>query len=128
MVVHYQFSADYFCKPTPKTSCTLICFSDKLCIIFSRRDYVGLVTKRREDFGLKLILLYLLPHQINLIQQKELNELVFHMPMLQIRKIHTTLVIHVSNFFPNAQTFCCKPEPLYATHYTDLFFQHPTEI
>ena len=37
---------------------------------------------------------------------------------------HKTLIILVFlrfELFPNAQFFCCKPDPLYSTQYSDLF-------
>ena len=54
--------ADEFCKPTTKTSFTLVWFSDDFCLKFTLQDFLGRMTKETA-IGLKRILSYILPIQ-----------------------------------------------------------------
>ena len=66
------------------------------------------------------------PFQMNETPAMVINEVPFHMYhmyMLNIHKIYTTLVFHASKFFHMQKqlTICSKPEPLNATQHSDLF-------
>ena len=47
------YFADAFCKPTTKTTYTLVCFSDGFCLIFTIQDFVGRMTKIEERYWIE---------------------------------------------------------------------------
>ena len=47
------YFADGFCKPTTKTSFTLVWFSNDFCLIFTLQDFSGLMTKINERYWIE---------------------------------------------------------------------------
>ena len=74
------------------------------------------MTKIEDRCGLKQSLLYILHIQQNLRQHLAIK--VQHIPYIQNPNNPFLSRFEV---FPNAQTFCCKPDRLYSTQYSDLF-------
>ena len=93
------YFAEGFCKPTTKTSFTLVWFSDDLCSIFTLQDFIGRMTKLKIDIGLKQTLSYILQILKNLIKHRVLNEHHLLKYMLHIHKIHTIPIFHVLKYF-----------------------------
>ena len=114
------YFADGFCKPTTKTPFTLVWFSDDCCLIFTLQYFIGRMTETdnrywigTDSFVHSATLKNLLPSMVSwvpLILISVLLILKHHNPSLSRFEV-----------FPNAHSFCGKPEPLYSTQYSDLF-------
>ena len=85
------YFADGFCKPTTKTSFTLVWFSDDFCLIFTLQD--------KTVIGLKPTLLYILHTQQDLRQLLALKVQYTHMYTLHMHKTQITQVVHVLKYF-----------------------------
>ena len=89
---------DGFCKPTTKTLFTLIWFSYDFCLIFTLQDFIGRMTKFEDRYWIETDAPHTQnPHNPNLSRFED---------------------------FPNAQTFCGKPHPLYSKQYSDVFVNY----
>ena len=47
------YFADGFCKPTTKTSFTLVWFSNEFCLIFTLQNFIGRMTKIEDRYWIK---------------------------------------------------------------------------
>ena len=121
MVILTCYFADGFCKPTTKTPFTLVWFSDGFCPIFTLQDFIGRMTKIDDRYWIET------DSFVHSATPKKSSSFagIKGTSYLYIRAPHTETPHNPSlsrfEVFPNALTFCGKPEPLYSTQYYDLF-------
>ena len=117
-----------FCKPTTKTPYTLVWFSDDFCLIFTLQDFIGRMTKIEDRYWIEtdsFVYSSIPKKPATNAGIKGTSYPYVHAPHAQ--NPHKP---NLSRFevFPNAQTFCGKPEPLYSTQYSDLFVTHTEDL
>ena len=114
------YFADGFCTPTTKTLFTLVWFSDDFCLIFTLQDFIGRMTKIDDRYWIETDSFV---HSAT--PKKSSFDGIKGTSYPYIRAAHTETPHNPSlsrfEVFPNAHTFCGKPEPLYSTQYSDLF-------
>ena len=122
------YFADGFCKPTTKTPFTLVWFSDDLCLIFTLHDFVGRMTKIEDRYWIETDSFV----HSSTPKKSTTNDGI---KGTSYPYIHAPHAQHPHNpslsrfeVFPSAQTFCGKPDPLYATQYSDLFVTYTEGI
>ena len=112
---------DGFCKPTTKSPFTFVLFSDDFCLIFTIQDFVGGMTKIDERYWIET---YCFIHS-SLPNKSDTSSGIKGTYFPYIHAPHTQIPHNPSlspfELFPQTQTFCGKPEPLYTTQYSDLF-------
>ena len=113
--------ADVFCKPTTKTSFTLVWFSDDFCLIFTLQDFIGRMTKLQDRYWIETDCFVHSSHSTKPEATSGIKGTIH--PNVQAPHTQNPNNPSLSRFevFPNAQTFCGKPDPLYSTKYSDLF-------
>ena len=115
------YFADGFCKPTTKTPFTLVWFNDDFCLIFTLQYFLGQMTKIEDRYWIETDSFVHSPHSI----KPQITSAIKGTEHPYVYAPHTQ---HPNNpslsrfeVFPTDQTFCGKPDPLYSTHYSDLF-------
>ena len=115
------YFADGFCKPTTKTHLTLVWFKDDFRLIFTLQDFLGRMTKNEDRYCSGTDSFVHSPHSIK-------PETTAGLKGTAHSYVHGPHTQHPNNpslprfeVYPTAQTFCCKPDPLYSTQYSDLF-------
>ena len=57
MIIHVHtlpcYFADGFCKPTTKTSFTLVWFSEGFCLLFTLQDFLGRMTRIEDQYWIE---------------------------------------------------------------------------
>ena len=115
------YFADGFCKPTTKTPCTLVWFSDDFCLIFTFQDFMGRMSKIDDRYWIETDSFV---HSSTPKKSTTNNGIkgtsypYVHAPHAQ--NPHNPSLSRFE-IFSSAQTFCGKPDPLYSTQYSDLF-------
>ena len=115
------YSADGICEPTTKTPYTFVWFSDNFCLIFTIKDFVGRMTNIEDRFWIKTdsFIHSSIPNISDTTYGiKGTRFPFFHDPHTQ--NPHNRSLSRFERF-PHAKDFCSEPEPLYATHFSDLF-------
>ena len=115
------FSADGFYKPTTKTTFTLVWFSDDFCLIFTLQDFIERMTKIDDRYWIETDSFV---HSATPKKSSSFDGIKgTSYPYIRAPHTETPHNPSLSRFevFPNAHTFCGKPEPLYSTQYSDLF-------
>ena len=115
------YFADGFCKPTTEIAFTLVWFSDDFCLIFTLQDFIGRMTKIQDRYWLETDSFVHSSHSIKPEAAPGLKGTIHshvHAPHTQNPNNPSLSRFEV---FPNAQSFCGKPDPLYCTQYSDLF-------
>ena len=115
------YFADGFCKPTTKTSFTLVWFNDDYCLSFTLQDFFGRMTKIEDRYWIETDSFVHSPHSIKpktTAGIKGTEHPYVYAPHTQHPNNPSLSRFEV---FPTAQTFCGKPDPLYSTQYSDLF-------
>ena len=109
------YSADGFCKPTTKTSYTLVWFSDDFCLIFTLQDFVGRMKKFEDRYGIETDSF----RHSSVPNKSDTTYGVKGTCFPYIHAPHTqkqhNLSLSQFEVFPRAQNFCSKPE-LYGQH------------
>ena len=114
------YHSDGFCKPTTRTPYTLTWFHEKFCLIFLLRDFIGRMTRVKDQYWIETD---------NFIESSNITQ------NLQTEGIQGTKYPNVktpqstvdnpslSRFerYPKAQIFCGKSEPLFSTQNEDIF-------
>ena len=114
------YHSDEFCRPTTRTPYILIWFDENFCLIFRIQEFIGRMTRVKDRYWIETD---------NFIKSSNFTQ------NLQIEGIQGTKYSNVKTphstvdnpslsrieIYPIAQTFCGKPEPLYSTHYDDIF-------
>ena len=115
------YFADRFCKPTTKTSFTLVWFNDDFCLIFTLQDFLGRMTKIEDRYWIETDSFVHSPHSI----KPKTTSGIKGTEHPYVYAPHTQ---HPDNpslsrfeVYTTAQTFCGKPDPLYSTQSSDLF-------
>ena len=115
------FFADGFCKPTTKTPFTLVWFSDDFCLVFTLQDFIGRMTKIEDRYWIETDSFV----QSSTPKKSTANNGIKGTSYSYIHASHArnphNPSLSRSEVFPSAQTFCGKPDSLYATQYCDLF-------
>ena len=119
------YFADGFCKPTTKTPYTLIWFSDNIRLIFTLQDFVGGMTKIENRYWIETD-----SFAHSSIPNNSDTTFGFKgtsFPYVHSPHTHNPHKPSLSRFgvFTHAQTFCSKPEPLFATQYFDPLLHIP---
>ena len=115
------YFADGFCKPTTKTPYTLVWFSDDFCLIFTLQVFIERMTKFEDSYWIETysFVHFSIPKKSAAnIGIKGTSYPYVHAPHAQNPHDPSLSRFEV---FPNAQTFCDTPEPLYSPQYSDLF-------
>ena len=115
------YSADGFCKPTTKTPFTLVWFSDDFCLTFTLQDFLGRMTKIEDRYWIETDSFVHSSHSTKSDTTsgfKGTSHPYIQAPLTQNPNNHSLSRFEV---FPNAQTLCGKPDPLYSTQYSDHF-------
>ena len=116
-----SYFADGFCKPTTKTPYTLVWCIDNFCLIFSLQDLVGRITKIEDRYLIETdsFVPSSTPNKSDTTYGIKGTRITYiHAPHTQNPKGPSLSRFEI---FPHAQTFCSKPELLYATQYSDLY-------
>ena len=115
------FFADGFCKPTTKTTFTLVWFNDIFCKTFTLQDFLGRITKIEDRYWIETDSFVHPPHSSK-------PKTTFGIKSTEHPNVYAPHTQHPNNpslsrfeVYPTAQTFCGKPDPLYSTQYSDLF-------
>ena len=113
--------ADGFCKPTTKTPSTLVRFSDDFCLIFTLQDFIGRMTEIQDRYWIETDYFVHSSHSSKAEAVSGIKGTIH--PHVHAPHTQNPNTPSLSRFavFPNAQTFCVKPNPLYSTLYSDLF-------
>ena len=115
------FFADGFSKPTIKTPFTFVWFSDDFCLIFTLQDFLGRMTKIEDRYWIETDSFVPSSHS----SEPDATSGIKGTAHSYVHAPHTQNPKNPSlSRFENiaiAQTFCGKPDPLYATQYCDLF-------
>ena len=116
-----SYFADGFYKPTTKTPFTLVWFSNGFCLIFTLQDFIGRMTKLEDRYWIKTDSFV----HSSLSTKPEATSGIKGTAHLFLHASHTQNPNNPSlsrfEVFRNAQTFCGKPDPPYATKHSDLF-------
>ena len=108
-------------QPTTKTPFTLVWFSDDFCLFFTLQDFIGQMTKIQDRYWTETDSFVHSSHSTKPEATSVIKCTIHphvHPPHTQNPNNPSLLRFEV---FPNAQTFCGKPDPLYSTQYSDLF-------
>ena len=114
------YHSDGFCKPTKRTPYTLTWFDERFCLIFRLQEFIGIMTKIKDRYWIETD---------NCIDTRNITQ---NLPTEGIQgtkysnvKTPQSTVDNQSlsrfEYYPIAQTFCEKPEPLYSTQHGDIF-------
>ena len=109
------YFADGFCKPTTKTPYTLVWFNHDNCLIFTLKEFFGRMTKIEDTYWIEtdtFVHSSILKKPATNAGNKGTSYPYIHAPHAQNPQNPSLPRFEV---FPNAQTFCGKPEPLYST-------------
>ena len=115
------YFAGGFCKPTTKTPFILVWFSDDFRITFTLQDFIGRMTKIQDRYWIETDSFMHSPHSTKPEATSGIKGQVHpHVPAPHTQNPNNP---SLSRFevFPNAPTFCGKPDPLYSTQNSDLF-------
>ena len=115
------YFADGFCKPTTKTPHTLVWFSVDFCLIFTIKDFIIGMTKIEDRYWIETDFFVHSSVAKKIATNKSIKGTscpYIHAPHAQNPHNPSLSRFEV---FPNAQTFCGKPEPFFSTQYSDLF-------
>ena len=122
MVIPYHVTLlMVFCKPTIKALFILVWFSDDFCLIFTLRDFYGRMTKIEDIYWIEIdsFVHSSISNESDTTQSMKGTRFPYvHAPHAQ--NPHNPSLSRSENF-PQAQTFCSKPEPQYTTQYSDIF-------
>ena len=112
------YFADGFCKPSTKTPFTLAWFIDDFCLIF---DFIGRMTKIQDRYWIETDPIVHSSRSTKLEATTGIKGIIH--PRVHAPHTQNPNNPSLSRFqaFPNAQTFCGKPDPLYSTQCSDLF-------
>ena len=117
------------CKPNIKTPFTLVWFRDDFCLILISQDFFGRLTKIQDRYWIETDSFVHCSHSTK-------PEATFGFKGTAHPYVHAPHTQNPNNsslsrfeVFPNAHTFCGKPDTLYSTQNSDLFvtyrwFQH----
>ena len=115
------YFADGFCKPTTKPPFTLVWFFDDFCLIFTLQDFLGQMTKNEDRYWIDTDSFV---HSSHSTKSDTTSGIKGTAPPY-IHGPHTQNLNNPSlsrfEVFPNAQTFCGKPDPFYSTQNSDHF-------
>ena len=111
----------WFLQPTTKTLFTLVRFSDIFCIIFTLQDFVARMKKIEDRYWIETSSCVHSSHSTKPDATSVIKDTAH--PYVHASHTQNPNNPSLSRFkvFPNAQTFCGKPDPLYSTQYPDLF-------
>ena len=115
------YFADSFCKPTTKTLFTLVWFSGDFRLIFPYQDFIGRMTKIQDRFWIETGSFVHSSHSTKPEATSGIKGTAH--PYVHVPHTQNPNNPSLSRFevFPNAQTFCGNPDPLYSTQHSDLF-------
>ena len=115
------YFAEGFCKPKTKTPFTLVWFKYDFCLIFTRQDFLGRMTKIEDRYWIETDSFVHSPHSIKPETTSGIKSTAH--PYVHAPHTHHPNSPSLSRFevYPTAQTFCGKTDPLYSTQYSDLF-------
>ena len=115
------YFADGFCKPTTKTSFTLVWFNDDYRLIFTLQDFIGRMTKIEHRYWIETDSFVHSPHSIKPKTTSGIRGTEHPYVYAPHTQHPNTPSLSRFEVFPTAQTFCGKPDPLYPSQYSDLF-------
>ena len=117
------YHSDGFCKPTTRTPYTLTWFDKKFCLIFRLQEFIGRMTKIKDQYCLETDSFI----ESSNITQNFQTEGIKGTKYPNVKTPHSTIdnpSLFRFEIYPIAQTFCGKPEPLYSTQYDDIFVSY----
>ena len=114
------YFADGFSKPTTKIPHTVVWFIDVYFLIFTLQIFVGRMTKVEVRHRVEIDSFVHFSFAKKRHQQLDKETLFPFVHAPHTQKPHNPSLSRFE-IFPHAQTFCTKPEPFYATQYSDLF-------
>ena len=109
------YFSDEFCKPTTKTPLTLIWFSDEFCLIFTLLDLIGRMTKIEDRYWIETDSFVLSSHSTKRDATSGIKGRAHPYVHASHRQNPNNPSLPCLKAFPNAQTFCGKPDPLFWT-------------
>ena len=111
----------WFLKPITKTPFTLVWFSNDFRLIFTLKDFIGRMKKIEDRFRIETGFFV----HISLSTNSDTTSGIKGTSLPYVHAPHTQNPYNPSlsrfEVFPNAQTCCGKPDPLYSTQYSDLW-------
>ena len=114
------YHSDGFCKPTTRTPYTLIWFDEKFCLIFRLQEFIGRMTRIKDQYWIETVNFI----ESSIILQNLQNEGIQGTKYPNIKTPQSTVdnpSLSRFEIYSFAQTFCGKPEPLSSTQDDDIF-------
>ena len=114
------YHSDGFCKPTTRTPYTLIWFDEKFCLIFRLQEFIGRMTRIKDQYWIETVNFI----ESSIILQNLQNEGIQGTKYPNIKTPQSTVdnpSLSRFEIYSIAQTFCGKPEPLSSTQDDDIF-------
>ena len=114
------YHSDGFCKPTTRTPYTLIWFDETFCLKFRLQEFIGRMTRIKDRYWIETDNFL----KSSNITQNLRNAGIKGTKYPNVKTPQSTVdnpSLSRFDIYPNAQTFCGKPEPLYSTQYDDNF-------
>ena len=114
------YHSDGFRKPKTRTPNTLTWYDDKFCLIFRLQEFIGRMTRIKDRYFKETDIFI---ESSNITQNLQTEGIqgtkypIVKTPQLSVDNPSLSQV----EIYPIAQTFCGKPEPLYATQFEDIF-------
>ena len=115
------YFADGFCKPTTETPFPLVWFSNDFCLIFTLQVFIGQTTTFQDRYCIETDTFVHSSHSTKPEATSGIRGTVHRHVHAPHKQNPNNPSLSRFEIFPNAQTFCGKPEPLCSTQYSDLF-------
>ena len=114
------YHSDGLCKPTTRTPYTLIWFDEKFSLIFRLQELIGRITRIKDRYWIEFDNFIESSNNTQNLQNEGRKGTKYP----NVKTPHSTVdnpILSRFEIYPNAQTFCGKPDPLCATQYDDIF-------